>query len=118
MYIYHVSSSERDQLAVGYTSVSIAFAIFITILVFQVVVKVTGIAQYLKIKCVAARVARDGEVEVEPQDIGSLPDRLVNPGDYEPQFYSPRGHTAAEPTEMVNEAQRMLIPAYTYGSID
>ena len=116
MYIYHVSPSERDQLAIGYTSVSIAFATFIAILLFQVV-KVTGIAHYLKMKCAAARVVHD-EVEVEPQDIDSLPDRLVNPEEYEQQFYSPRGHTAAEPTENVNEAQRMLIPAYTYGSID
>ena len=117
MYIYHVSPSERDQLAIGYTSVSIAFATFIVILVFQVV-KVTGIAHYLKMKCAAARVVHDGEVEVEPQDIDSLPDRLVNPEEYEQQFYSPRGHTTAEPMENVNEAQRMLIPAYTYGSID
>ena len=66
-------------------------------------------------------MARDGEVEEEPQDIGSLPDRLVNPGNYKPQFYTPKGHTAAEPTEekeMLNGAQRMLIPAYTYGSIN
>ena len=120
MYIYHVSPSERNQLAVGYTSVSIAFATFIVILVFQLV-KVTGIAQYLKMKCAAATMARDGEVEEEPQDIGSLPDRLVNPGEYEPQFFTPNGHTAAEPTEekeMLNGSQRMLIPAYTYGSIN
>ena len=116
MYIYHVSPSESDQLAVGYTSVSIAFATFLGNLVFQVA-KVTGIAQYLKIKCAAARVAHDAEVEVEPQDIGSLPDRLVNPDQYEPHVYTPKGHTAAEPTEMVNEAQRLLIPAYTYGSV-
>ena len=117
MYIYHISPSERDQLAVGYTSVSIAFATFIVILVFQVM-KVTGIDRYLKMKCAAARVVHDAGVEVEPQDIGSLPDRLVNPGDYKPQFYTPKGHTAAEPTEMVYEAQRMLIPAYTYDSIN
>ena len=116
-YIYHVSPSERDQLAVGYTSVSIAFATFIVILVFQVV-KVTGIAHYLKMKCAAARVVHGAEVEEEPQDIDSLPDRLVNPGEYEPHFYSPKGHNAAKPSEMVNEAQRMLIPPYTYGSID
>ena len=117
MYIYHVSPSERDQLAVGYTSVSIAFATFIGNLVFQVA-KVTGIAQYLRMKCAAARVAHDAEVEVEPLDIGSLPDRLVNPGEYQPEFNSPKGHTAAESTEMVNEAQRLLIPAYTYGSVN
>ena len=83
MYIYHISLSETDQLAVGYTSVSIAFAMFIGNLVFQVA-KVTGIAQYLRMKCAAARVAHDAEVEVEPQDIGSLPEWLVNPGEYEP----------------------------------
>ena len=117
MYIYHVSPSERDQLAVGYTSVSIALATFIGNLVFQVA-KVTGIAQYLRMKCAAARVAHHAEVEVEPQDIGSLPDRLVNPGEYQPEFNSPKGHTTAEPMEMVNEAQRLLIPAYTYGSVN
>ena len=117
MYIYHVSPSESDQLAVGYTSVSIAFATFIGNFVFQVVM-VTGIAQYLRIKCAAARVAHDAEVEVEPQDIGSLPDWLVNPDQYEPHVYTPKGHTAAEPTEVVNEAQRLLIPAYTYGSFN
>ena len=117
MYIYHVSPSERFQLAVGYTSVSIAFAMFIGNLVFQVA-KVTGIAQYLRMKCAAARVAHHAEVEVEPQDIGSMPDRLLNPGEYKPHVYTPKGHTAAEPTEMVNEAQRPLIPAYTYGSIN
>ena len=78
----------------------------------------SGIAQYLRMKCAAARVAHDAEVEVEPHDIGSLPDRLVNPGEYQPHVYTPKGHTAAEPTEMVNEAQRPLIPAYTYGSIN
>ena len=63
-------------------------------------------------------VAHHAEVEVEPQDIGSLPDRLVNPGEYKPHVYTPKEHTAAEPTETFNEAQRLLIPAYTYGSIN
>ena len=65
---------------------SIAFATFIGNLVFQVV-KVTGIAEYFRMKRAAARVAHDAEVEVEPQDIGSLPDRLVNPGEYKPHVY-------------------------------
>ena len=89
MYIYHVSPSESDQLAVGYTSVSIAFATFLGNLVFQVL-KVRGIAQYLKIKCAAARLAHGAEVEVEPQDFDSLPDRLVNPDQYEPHVYTQR----------------------------
>ena len=114
---YHIKISGGNQLAVGYASVSIALVTFIGIFVYQLA-SVTGIAQYLRMKCAAARVAHDAEVEVEPQDIGSLPDRLVNPGEYRPHLYTPKGHAAAEPTEIVNEEQRMLMPAYTYGSIN
>jgi len=121
MYIntYHVSPSESDQLVLGYTSVSIAFATFIGILVFHVA-NVTGIAHYLKMKC-TIKNAHQTEAELEPPDVDSLPDRLVNPARYEPPFYTPQRHTTAEPTEkeeLVNEAQRKLIPAYTYGSVN
>ena len=105
MYTYHVSQSERVQLAVGYVSVSIAFATFIGILVFQVA-NLTGIAHYLKMKCAAIRKVHQAEGDVEPQDIASLPDRLLNPGKYAPQFYDPQRHATAEPMEeeeMVNE---------------
>ena len=58
------------------------------------------------------------EADVEPLDNGSLPDRLINPEEYEPPFNFPQGHTTAEPTEGSNEAQRRLLtPVYTYGSI-
>ena len=105
------------QLAVAYTSISIAFATFIGILAFQLA-NVTGVAQYLKSKCTALanRNIRQAEVEVEPPGIGSLPDRLINPGEYQQPFYTP--HATAEPTEKVTEEQRRLItPVYTYGSI-
>ena len=46
---YHVNHSKQNQLVVGYTSVSIAFATFIGILVFQLA-NVTGITQSLKQK--------------------------------------------------------------------
>ena len=120
MYTYHISRSERDQLALGYTSVSIVFVTFIGILVFHAA-NVTGITQYLKTKCTTIRKVPQAEGEVEPPDNGSLPDRLVNPGRYEPPFYTSQGHATAEPTEreeLVNEAQRRLIPAYTYGSVN
>ena len=111
-----------NQLAVGYTSVSIAFATFIGILAFQLA-NVTGIAQYLKNKCaaVAIRNVHQADADIDPPDIGSLPDRLINPEDYEAPFHTPREHTIAEPTEgeeLVNEAQRKLIPVYTYGSVN
>ena len=55
---------------------------------------------------------------VEPD---SLPDRLINPGEYEPPFHTPQRHATAEPIEgedLVGEAQRKLIPVYIYGSIN
>ena len=93
---------------------------FIGILFFYAA-SVTGITQYLKTKCRIIRKVPQAEAEVEPLDNGSLPDRLVNPGQYEPPFYTSQGHATAEPTEreeLVNEAQRRLIPAYTYGSVN
>ena len=114
---FYVNLVGGYQLAVAYTSISIAFATFIGILAFQLA-NVTGVAQYLKSKCTALanRFLRQAEVEVEPPGIGSLPDRLINPGEYQQPFYTP--HATAEPTEKVTEEQRRLItPVYTYGSI-
>ena len=113
-YVYH---SKGDQLAVGYTSVSIAFATFIGILGFQLA-DVTGITQYLKRNCTTLKLAlrNQAEAEVEPLDNDLLPDRLINPEEYEQPFHTP--HATAEPTG-ANEAQRRLItPVYTYGSIN
>ena len=54
-------------------------------------------------------------------DTGSLPDRLINPGEYEPVLPTTEEHTAAEQTgnnEPVNKEPRRLTPVYTYGSIN
>ena len=54
------------------------------------------------------------DVEAE-SDTDSLPDRLINPGEYEPLLPTTEEHTAAELTEdkeQVNEEARM------YGSIN
>ena len=117
----YVDHSQGNQLAVGYTSVSIALATFIGILVFQLA-NVTGITQYLKRKCTALKLAirnqAGAEAEVEPLDNDLLPDRLINPEEYEPPFHTPQGHATAELTG-ANEAQRRLLtPVYTYGSIN
>ena len=114
MYTYHVSQSEEDQLVAGYTSVSIVFVTFVGILVFQLA-SVTGIVQYLKRKCkaITLRNRHQTEAEVEPPDIGSLPDRLINPGEYEPPLHTSQDHAIAEPIEV----HRRLTPLYTYGSI-
>ena len=63
-----------------------------------------------------------GEADAEAESVtGSLPDQLINPGDYEPVLPTAEEHTAAEHTEdkeQVKEDTRRLTPAYTYGSIN
>ena len=119
MYIYHVGGSEGAQFAVGYSSVSIALATFIGILVFQLA-KVTGVAQYLKTKCTWGLnthiiPTRNGETE---SDTDSLPDRLINPGEYEPVPQTAQEHTAAELTGSNDEEPRRQIFAYTHSSLN
>ena len=69
-------------------------------------------------------VTHRGQAEADTEaesDTGSLPDRLINPGEYKPVLQVRREHTAAEPTEdqeQVNVEPRRLTPVYTYGSID
>ena len=70
----------------------------------------------------ATRHTREAEADVEAEsDTGSLPDRLINPGEYEPVLPTTEEHSAAELTEdkeTVSEEPRRLIPVYTYGSIN
>ena len=69
----------------------------------------------------AATHRGQAEADMEAEsDTGSLPDRLINPGEYEPVLQVRREHAAAEPTEDQepdNEEPRRLTPVYTYGSI-
>ena len=74
-------------------------------------------------RCVqATRPTSQAEADVEAEsDTGSLPDRLVNPEEYEPLLPTTEEHTAAQHTEdkeQVNEEPRRLIPVYTYSSIN
>ena len=68
------------------------------------------------------RPNREAEADVEAEsDTDSLPDRLINPGEYEPVLTTMEEHTAAESAENkepVKEELRRLIPVYTYGSIN
>ena len=84
--------------------------------------KKAGITQCLKGKynslkaCVQATIhTRQAEADVETEsDTNSLPDRVINPGEYEPVLPTTEEHTTDEP---VNEDPRKLTPVYTYGSI-
>ena len=109
---YHVKLSHGNQLVVGHTSVSIAFATFIGIVAFQLA-NVTGITQYLKRKCKAIR----NQEPKSPTD--SLPDRLINAEEYELDLHTPQEHASAELTgeeEKVDGAQGSLTPVYTCDS--
>ena len=113
---FFVKLSQGNQLALGYTSISIALATFMGILVFQLA-SVMGIIHYLKRKCIALTKAirNQAQTDVTSSPGSPVPDRLINPEDYEPPFSAPQGHTTAEPTD---GAQGRPIPAYTYGSIN
>ena len=94
---YHIKLT-RNQLQVGYTSVSIALATFFSILAFRLA-DVTGIAQYLKMKCTTLKVAIRNlqKAEAEPRSpTGSLPDRLNNPEEFELSCHPPQEHATAE----------------------
>ena len=69
----------------------------------------------------ATRHASKAETDVEAQsDTGLLPDRLVNPEEYEPLLPTTEEHTVAEFTEnkdSVSEDPSRLTLVYTYGSI-
>ena len=88
-----------------------------------VLAKKAGITQCLKKKyrtlktynMLTGKRTGQNEMEVEAEsDTGSLPDRLINPGEYEPVLEFGE-NTAAEPIE--DKEQRRLTPVYTYGSI-
>ena len=68
----------------------------------------------------ATTLTSEAEADVEAEsDAGSLPDRLINPGEYESVLPTTEEHTAAELTvdkSQVHEEPRRLMPLYTYGS--
>ena len=93
-----------------------------------VLAKKAGITQSLKRKYKALKrclqfliCTHEVEADMEAEsDTGSLPDRLINPGEYEPLIPTRDEHTAAEPTENkepINEEPIRLTPVYTYDSI-
>ena len=90
--------------------------------------KKTGITQHMKRKyqslktyMVPTRWQAETHVKDEAEsDTGSLPDRLINPEEYEPVLTTAGKHTAAKTTERTEPANdpRKLIPVYTYGSFN
>ena len=84
--------------------------------IFYVLAEKTGITQWLKKKfktlkrCVQSpRHTNEAEADVEAEsDTGSLPDRLINPGEYEPVLPTTEEHEATESNEPANEDPKRL----------
>ena len=64
------------------------------------------------------RPTSEAEEYVEAEsDTGSLPDRLINPGEYEPVLSTTEEHTTTESTEnkeQDNKAPSWLTPVFTF----
>ena len=74
--------------------------------------------QTLKTYSRSIRCTRQAETDVEAEtDTESLPDRLINPEEYEPVLPTMEEHRDPEPTESCNDS-RWLTPVYTYGSFN
>ena len=81
--------------------------------------KKAGITQSLQMKyqtlktfCLATRSTKRAETDVEAGlDTDSLPDRLINPEEYEPVLPTMEEHRAAEATYLIIDP-RKLIPVY------
>ena len=121
------STTFRHAIVFVISTLLIAVPHMILILyICNTLVKKVGLTQCLKMKYKTLKLymlpARCTGADVESEsDTGSLPDRLVNPQEYEPVLSTRREHTAAESTESnesANEDQRKLSPVYTYGSIN
>ena len=129
-----LNSRYLTYLILGTTLLLLAPHMVLIFYIFHKLAQKTGITEYLKRKykalkrCIeAARhtgqaEAGQAEADVEAQsDTDSLPDRLINPGEYEPVLPTIEEHAPADPTseskEPVIEELRRLTPVYTYGSI-
>jgi len=81
--------------------------------------KKTGITQWLKTKiCVSANrcvCQAQGDREAE-FNTDSLPDRIINPGEYDPLLHTVVEHSVTGPEEDKESGATRLIPVYTYGS--
>ena len=130
--IFVTSSSASPLLTYFILGTTLLLLVPHMVLIFYIchkLAKKTGITQCLKRgyktlkRCVhPTRTTSEAEADVEAEsDTGFLPDRLMNPGEYEPVLLTTEEHTAAEFTEnkeTVKEELRKLILVYNYGSID
>ena len=125
---YHPPTKETATYYVGATVLLLLVPhMVLTVYICYVLAKKAGITECLvrKFKALGSCVNKgtvQAETDVEAvSNTGSLPDRLINPVEYEPLLATTEECTAAEPTENkepINEEPRQLTPVYTYGSIN
>ena len=122
---YHASASLSTHYILGSTLLAGVPHLILIFYFFYVLAQKADINEYLKQKyeilkrCIQA-IRNTSQAETDTEADGSLPDRLINPEEYEPVLPTTREHTAAEHTENeepVSEERRRLTPVYTYGSI-
>ena len=123
----YMPTSRTSRCAIVISTLLIAVPHMVLILyICNTLAKKVGLTQCLKTKYKTLKLymlpARWSDADVESEsDTGSLPDRLVNPQEYEPVLPTRGELTAAESTESnepANEDQRKVSPVYTYGSIN
>ena len=120
LLVLEIASSATSITGKAYVYVTLTLVLLVPHMVLigyicYVLAKKVGITQCLKRKyrtmktCVLAATHRgQAEADIEAEsDTGSLPDRLMNPGEYEPVLQVRREHAAAEPTELKTESKSM-----------
>ena len=123
LILIFVTSTSKSYLILGSTLLLLVPHMILIFHICHKLAKKIGITQCLKRMyktCIqTTRPPSEAEVDVEAEsDTDSLPDRLINPGEYEPVIPTTEEHSTAEDKEQVDEEPRRLIPVYTYGSIN
>ena len=125
------TSPQAPNFAQSILGTALLFGIPHMVLIFYIwylLAKKEGITQFLKRKCNSLKERVQATIHTSQaednmdaeSDTDSLPDRVINPGEYEQLSPTANRHTAAEPTDNrtpANEEPRCLTPVYTYGSI-
>jgi len=131
LVVYH-SEKAGPTIEIFAIGLSLLLGVPHMALVFYIIYKLAekkGINCWLKFKYIGlkewillTRQINQAKPNVEATfDIESLPDRLINPEEYEPLIPNTNEHTVGESTDSkvsITEEPRRLPPVYTYESIN
>ena len=125
---YHSATSIFPYIVLGSTLLLGVPHMVLIFYICYVLAEKAGITRYvikkyktLKDYVLPTKHTREADVEAG-SDTDSLPDRLINPADYEPVLCIREEQTSdaqtTESKDQVSEEPRRLTPVYTYGSIN